>query len=89
MKRHTAVEVTAKPGQAETDLAQGLSLAQVCQRRGASEPTRHRWRHQYGGLKQGEEIVTGPAKTLRFLQDGDRVAASEKSTASAAVAANP
>jgi HlyD family secretion protein len=41
------------------------------------------------GLKQGEEIVTGPAKTLRFLKDGDRVAASEKSPASPAVAANP
>jgi HlyD family secretion protein len=27
------------------------------------------------GVKIGEEIVTGPAKTLRFLSDGDRVVA--------------
>ena len=25
------------------------------------------------GLKEHEELVTGPAKTLRFLRDGDRV----------------
>ncbi len=25
------------------------------------------------GLKEGETIVTGPAKTLRFLQDGERI----------------
>ena len=38
MKRHTAEEVITKLRQAEADLAQGLSLAQVCQRLGVSEP---------------------------------------------------
>ena len=51
MKRHTAEEVIAKLRQAEADLAQGLNIAQVCQRLGVSEQTLHRWRNQYGGLK--------------------------------------
>ena len=25
------------------------------------------------GLRENEEVVTGPAKTLRFLQEGERV----------------
>ena len=62
MKRHTAEEVITKLRQAEADLAQGLSLAQVCQKLGVSEPTLHRWRNQYGGLKADE------AKRLRELE---------------------
>jgi putative transposase len=62
MKRHTAEEVITKLRQAEADLAQGLTLAQVCQRLGVSEQTLHRWRNQYGGLKQDE------AKRLKELQ---------------------
>jgi transposase-like protein len=54
MKRHTAEEVVTKLRQAEVDLAQGLSVAQVCQRLGVREPTLHRWRNQYGGLKQDD-----------------------------------
>jgi HlyD family secretion protein len=33
------------------------------------------------GLKEKETIVTGPAKTLRFLQDGERVAATNATAA--------
>ena len=62
MKRHTAEEVITKLRQAEADLAQGLTLAQLCQRLGVSEPTLHRWRNQYGGLKQDE------AKRLKELE---------------------
>jgi putative transposase len=50
-KRHTPEQVIAKLRQAEADLAQGLSLAQVCQKLAISEQTFHRWRHQYGGMK--------------------------------------
>jgi HlyD family secretion protein len=32
------------------------------------------------GLKENETIVTGPAKTLRFLQDGERVTATSEGT---------
>jgi transposase-like protein len=62
MKRHTAEEVITKLRQAEADLAQGLSVAQACQRLGISEQTLHRWRNRYGGLKADE------AKRLKDLE---------------------
>ena len=66
MKRHTAEEVITKLRQAEADLAQGLAqglgIAQVCQKLGVSEQTLHRWRAQYGGRKAAE------AKRLKELE---------------------
>jgi len=74
VKRHTAEEVIAKLRQAETDLAQGLNIAQVCQRLGVSEQTLHRWRNQYGGLKQDEakrlkELEAENARLKRLVAD--------------------
>jgi putative transposase len=54
MKRHSPEQVIRKLRQAEADLAQGLTIGQVCQKLGVSENTCHRWRHQYGGLKQDD-----------------------------------
>jgi putative transposase len=54
MTRHTPEQVITKLRQADADLAQGLSLAQVCQKLGVSEATLHRWRNQYGGMKADE-----------------------------------
>ena len=54
MTRHTPEQVIPKVRQAEADLAQGLSIAQVCQKLGVSEQTLHRWRNQYGGMKADE-----------------------------------
>jgi putative transposase len=62
MKRHTAEEVITKLRQADADLAQGFTLGQVCQKLAISEQTLHRWRNQYGGLKQDE------AKRLKELE---------------------
>ena len=62
MQRHTPEQVITKLRQADADLAQGLSLAQVCQKLGVSEPTLHRWRNQYGGMKADE------AKRLKDLE---------------------
>jgi transposase-like protein len=62
MKRHTAEEVVTKLRQADADLAQGLTVGQVCQKLAISEQTLHRWRNQYGGLKQDE------AKRLKELE---------------------
>jgi putative transposase len=62
MKRHTAEEIIPKLRQAEADLAQSLTIAQVCQRLAISEQTFHRWRNQYGGLKADE------AKRLKELE---------------------
>ena len=66
MKRHTAEEIIPKLRQAEADLAQGLTIAQVCQRLAISEQTFHRWRNQYGGMKAQE------AKRLRELEEENR-----------------
>jgi putative transposase len=54
MTRHTPEQVIVKLRQADADLAQGLTVGQVCQKLGVSEPTLHRWRNQYGGLKQDD-----------------------------------
>jgi putative transposase len=54
MTRHTPEQVILKLRQAEADLAQGLGIAQVCQKLGVSEPTLHRWRNQHGGMKADE-----------------------------------
>ena len=62
MKRHSAEEIITKLRQADADLAQGLTVGQVCHRLGVSEPTLHRWRNQYGGLKADE------AKRLKELE---------------------
>src|SRR3954453_2899093 len=74
MKRHTAEEVIPKLRQAEADLAQGLTLAQVCQRLGVSEQTLHRWRNQYGGMKADEakrlkELEAENARLKRLVAD--------------------
>jgi putative transposase len=61
-KRHTPEQVIKKLREAEAALASGLSLAQVCQKLAVSEQTFHRWRNQYGGLKQDD------AKRLRELE---------------------
>ena len=60
--RHTPEQVITKLRQAEVDLAAGAPVAQVCQKLGVSEPTLHRWRNQYGGLKQDD------AKRLKELE---------------------
>ncbi len=42
-KRHTPELILLKPRQAQAEMAQGLTLAQVCQKLGVSAPTLHRW----------------------------------------------
>ena len=61
-KRHSPEQIILKLRQAEADLGAGLTIAQVCQKLGVSEPTLHRWRNQYGGLKADE------AKRLKELE---------------------
>lgn len=50
-KRHTPEQVIKKLREAEADLGSGLAIAQVRQKLAISEPTYHRWRPRYGGLK--------------------------------------
>src|SRR6266545_7829757 len=60
--RHKPEQVIVKLRQAEAELAQGVSVGQVCQQLGISETTFSRWRLQYGGMKADE------AKRLKELE---------------------
>jgi transposase-like protein len=50
-KRRTPEQIIPLLRQAEVELGSGLTIAQVCQKLAVSEPTFHRWRAQYGGMK--------------------------------------
>ncbi|MBV8401514.1 MAG: transposase [Acetobacteraceae bacterium] len=62
MTKHSPKQIITKLRAAELDLAAGLTIGQVCQKLAISEQTFHRWRHQYGGLKQDD------AKRLKELE---------------------
>jgi putative transposase len=62
MKKHTPEQIILKLRAAEADLASGLTIGQVCQKLAISEPTLHRWRQQYGGMKADD------AKRLKELE---------------------
>jgi putative transposase len=65
-KRHSPEQIVRKLQEADGMLAVGKSLGQVCQALEVAEPTLHRWRNQYGGMKAQE------AKRLRELEDENR-----------------
>lgn len=54
-KRHTPDQILGKLRDADVLLAQGESIAEVARKLEVSEPTYHRWRNQFGGMK-GEEM---------------------------------
>ena len=54
-KRHTPDQILGKLRDADVLLAQGDSIAEVARKLEVSEPTYHRWRNQFGGMK-GEEM---------------------------------
>ncbi len=60
--RHKPEQIIVKLRQADAELAQGVSIGQVCQQLGISETTFNRWRLQYGGMKADE------AKRLKELE---------------------
>lgn len=67
-KRHRAEEVVVKVREAETDLANGVPVDEVCRKLDVSPATLTRWRHQYGGLSTPE------AKRIRELEkENDRL----------------
>lgn len=53
-KRHTPEEIIRKLRLADAELSAGKRIAQVCQTLCVSEPTFHRWRNQYGGMKANQ-----------------------------------
>ena len=65
-KRHTATQIIKKLREADTMLAVGKTIGQVVQMLEVSEPTFHRWRNQYGGMKSEE------AKRLKELEQENK-----------------
>ena len=61
-KKHSPDQIITKLREADGLLATGATIAQICQQLAVSEQTFHRWRNQYGGMKQSE------AKRLKELE---------------------
>jgi len=55
-KRHTPEQIVRKVRAAEIDLAGGMTVGQVCQKLGVSEPTFCRWRQQYGNGRADQAL---------------------------------
>ncbi len=60
--RHTPEQVIRKLREAEVMLGEGKTIAEAAKELGVSEPTFHRWRNQYGGMKAQD------AKRLKELE---------------------
>lgn len=60
--RHSPQQIVGKLQEADRLLNAGQSLGQVLQALGVSQPTYHRWRQQYGGMKAEQ------AKRLKALE---------------------
>jgi transposase len=61
-RRHTPEQVIRKLREADRLLGEGRSVGEVCRHLEVSEPTYHRWRNQFGGMKADE------VKRLRELE---------------------
>lgn len=53
-KRHTPEQVVRKLREAETELAGGKSMEEVCKKLEVSQQTYFRWKKEYGGAKADE-----------------------------------
>ena len=60
-RRHTPEQVIRKLREADRLLAEGKAIGEVCRHLEVSEPTYHRWRNQFGGIKADD------AKSLKEL----------------------
>ena len=61
-KRRSAEEIVVLMRQAESELAQGMPMDEVCRKHAVSDATLFRWRQKYGGMSTPE------AKRLRELE---------------------
>jgi len=52
--RHTPEQIVRKLREADSELAKGTGVAEICKALGVSENTYHRWRNQFGGIKADE-----------------------------------
>jgi putative transposase len=73
-RRHTPEQVVRKLREADRLLAEGADVAAVARHLEISEPTYHRWRAQYGGMKADgarrlKELETENARLKRIVAD--------------------
>jgi DNA-binding transcriptional MerR regulator len=68
-RRHTPEQIIRKLREADRLLAEGTEIPEVCKALEVSEPTYHRWRAQFGGMK---------ADDVRRLKELERENASLK-----------
>jgi len=61
-KRHTPEQIINKLRQAEVEIANGATIAQVCKKIGVTDQTYYRWRSEYGGMRVDQ------AKRLKELE---------------------
>jgi putative transposase len=60
--RHSPEQIIRKLREADADLANGVSVADICKKLEVAENTYYRWRNQFGGIKADE------MKRLRELE---------------------
>jgi putative transposase len=53
-RRHTPEQIVRKLREADRLLAEGSEIPEVAKALEVSEPTYHRWRAQFGGMKAGD-----------------------------------
>ena len=66
----------SKLREAEVKLAGGTAIARVCKDPGVTEPTYHRWREEYGGMKLDQakrlkQLEGENARLKRLLADAE------------------
>ena len=61
-KHHTPEQIVRKIAEGEKLLNDGRDVAEVCRHLEITEPTWHRWKNQYGGMKADD------AKRLKELE---------------------
>ena len=60
--RHSPEQIIRKLREADADLANGVTVADICKKLDIAENTYYRWRNQFGGIKADE------MKRLRELE---------------------
>ncbi|HEX4611992.1 MAG TPA: transposase [Urbifossiella sp.] len=64
-KKHTPEQIIRELREAEAEQAGGATIAHICQKLGVGEPTFHRWRTQYGGMKADDAKRSISAARIR------------------------
>jgi putative transposase len=52
--RHSPEQIIRQLREADAELANGISVGDICKKLGIAENTYYRWRNQFGGIKADE-----------------------------------